>query len=136
MPRATFAFAVPRGQRFDDTQGVPDTLRVWRGLDPVRAWNAANYNLLSPSNSVHYAALRTEELSTAASDCTTLPALRTRFPNWKMATFTIGQARAAGYVAMRDPTNVEDVVLYSRADPDNTAPKSVAKALAAVAQIV
>jgi len=135
MPRTTFTFAVPRGQRFDDKLGVDDHLKLWRGLDPAQAWNAANYHPQAPTSTVHYSALRTEELSTAVSDRTTLAVLRTRFPNWKIAEFTVGQARSVGYIAMRDPTNPEDVVLYSASDPDNTASKGIAKALAALARI-
>lgn len=131
-----FVFAVPRGQRFDDTQGVADDLILWRGLDPKRNWNAALYNPQARLNQVHLSAIRTEELSTAVSDRTNLTALQIRFPGWKMATFTVGQARQCGYIAMRDPTNLEDVVLYDRSNPDKTASKTVSKRLARLATIV
>ncbi len=71
-----FVFAVPRGQRFDDPQGVPDSLTVWRGLDPNAQWNAANYQSPTPSDKVHPSAIKTEELSTAASDKTDPATLR------------------------------------------------------------
>ena len=135
MPGTSFTFAVPRGSRYDDKLGVDDSLTLWRGLDPARAWNASNYSPV-PSTTVHYSALRTEELSTAVSDRTSLPLLRIRFPGWKLASFTVGEARNAGYIAMRDPTNAEDFVLYARSDPDRPPPKGIAKALARIARIV
>jgi hypothetical protein len=52
-----------------------------------------------------------------------------------MAAFTVGEARNAGYIAMREPTNPEDVVLYDRANPDDRASKAIAKALARIARI-
>lgn len=136
MAGATFQFAVPRGQRYDDKQNVADDLTLWRGLDPSQTWNASNYNPQASSNSVHPSAIRTEELSTAVSDRTNLTALQARFPGWRIATFTVGQARRAGYIAMRDPTNLEDVVLYDNANPDDRASKAIAKALARIARIV
>jgi hypothetical protein len=133
MPGGTFA--VPRGQRHDDTKNVADDLTLWRGLDPKQAWNASNYHPQAPAYTVHISAIRTEELSTAVSDRTNLAALQRRFPGWKMATFTVREARNAGYIAMRDPTNPEDVVLYDRANPDGRPSKSVSKALARIARI-
>jgi hypothetical protein len=53
-----------------------------------------------------------------------------------MATFTVGDARNVGYIAMRDPTNTDDVVLYARSDPDHPPPKGIVKALARIAQIM
>lgn len=136
MPTGGFTFAVPRGKRFDDTANVPHDLILWRGLDPNRTWNAANYNPQSPTNVVHYSALRTEELSTAASDRIVLPILGLLWPGWKIAEFTAGEARSVGYIAMRDPTNYVDVVLYSRADPDNPPTKTIVKALARLARLI
>jgi hypothetical protein len=134
-----FQFAVPRGQRFDDPNGVKPDLVLWRGLDPNRGWNAANYNPQAPTLTVHFQALRTEELSTAASDKITLAALRAPgsiFDGWKMAAFTVEEARRVGYIAMRDPTNPTDVVLYARSDPDRPPSKTEPKALARIARIV
>lgn len=136
MPTGGFTFAVPRGKRSDDPVGVPSSLIVWRGLDPSRAWNAALYNLPAPSNQIHFQALRTEELSTAASDRISLPIIGLLWPGWKLAEFTVGEARAIGYIAMRDPTNPVDVVFYSSADPDNPPTKTIVKALARMARIV
>jgi hypothetical protein len=140
MAAGAFTFAVPRGKRYDDTNGVPDSLVVWRGLDPSRGWNAANYNRQAPRNKIHFQALRTEELSTAASDRIALAKLRAPgeiFDGWKMAEFTVGEARQAGYIAMRDPTNPTDVVFYIARDPDNPhTPKTEPKALANLARIV
>jgi hypothetical protein len=117
MPGGAFTFAVPRGQRFDDTLNVPRHLTLWRGLDPNRAWNAANYNPLAPGNEVHYSALRTEELSTKVSDRISLAVLGLLYPGWKIAEFTVAEVRSVGYIAMRDPTNWLDVVLYSAPTP-------------------
>lgn len=140
MPGGTAPqFAVPRGQRFDDKQNVADGLIVWRGLDPGAVWNAPLYNPQGPVPAISQANIRTEELSTAASDKTSLAALRavgTIFANWKMAEFTVGEARQVGYIAMRDPVNTQDVVFYDRADPNDRASKGIAKALARVARIV
>jgi hypothetical protein len=130
---------VPRGQRFDDKQSVADSLIVWRGLDPQAAWNAPLYSPQSPASTVSQANIRTEELSTAASDKTSLAALRapgSMFANWKMAEFMVGEARQAGYIAMRDPVNTRDVVFYDRANPNDRASKGIAKALARIARIV
>ncbi len=132
-------FAVPRGQRFDDTANVADELIVWRGLDPKQSWNAAIYNSAAATTTVHKSAIKTEELSTAASDKTNLQALRgtgTIFFDWKMAEFTVGEARRAGYIAMRDPINTQDVVFYDRSNCDGKASTTVAKALARIARIV
>lgn len=101
MAGGVFTFAVARGQRFDDIANVPDDLILWRGLDPNRAWNAANYNPQAAVNKVHFQALRTEELSTKASDKTSLAALRaanSMFAGWEMAEFTVGEARQVGYI--------------------------------------
>jgi hypothetical protein len=53
-----------------------------------------------------------------------------------MAAFTVGEARGAGYIAMRDPTNAEDVVLYDGNNPNGKASQTVAKKLARIARIV
>ena len=54
-----------------------------------------------------------------------------------MAEFTVGEARNAGYIAMRDPANTDDVVFYIRRDPDNPRPpKTEPKALARIARVV
>jgi hypothetical protein len=136
MAGTGFTFAVPRGKRYDDTINVTPDLTLWRGLDPNRGWNAANYNPQVTSNQVHFQALRTEELSTAVSDRIWLAVLGLLWPGWKIAEFTVAEARTAGYIAMRDPTNWIDVVLYSRDDPDASPSKTIAKALARVARIV
>ncbi len=136
MAGAGFTFAVPRGKRYDDTTSVTPNLTLWRGLDPNRAWNAAKYNPHTLSNQVHFQALRTEELSTAVSDRTILAVLGLLWPGWKIAEFTVGEARTAGYIAMRDPTNWTDVVLYSRDDPDRPPSKTIVKTLARVARII
>jgi hypothetical protein len=136
MAGGGFTFAVPRGQRYDDTANVANDLILWRGLDPNRAWNAANYNPQAVTNKVHFQALRTEELSTAVSDRTNLVALRVKWPGWRIAEFTVAEARIAGYIAMRDPMNPDDVVLYDRSDPNNSPSKTIAKALAKIARII
>jgi hypothetical protein len=34
-----------------------------------------------------------------------------QYPDWKVATFSAGDARKAGYILMRDPTDLTDVLL-------------------------
>jgi len=132
-----FAFSVPRGQRFDDKQNVADSVTLWRALDPQQKWNAALYNQQAPVNQVHLSDIRKEELSTAASDQTTLADFKkNRFPGWKVAEFTVREARACGYWAMRDPTEPQDVVLYDGNCPDKIASKPVSKKLTKLARIV
>jgi hypothetical protein len=132
-----FSYSVARGQRFDDKQNVANTLTLWRALDPNQKWNAALYNPQAPINKVHLADIRKEELSTAASDRTTLTDLKSvRFPNWKVAEFTVAEARQCGYWAMRDPLNSEDVLLYDGTCPDKIASKPVAKKLTRLARLV
>jgi len=83
--------AIPRGQRFDDTS-IPDDFVLFRGLDPKASWNAQVYNPAVPSNIVPKGAIRTEEPSTR----TDLLAIQAQYPNWKIATFSAGDARKAG----------------------------------------
>ncbi len=123
--------AIPRGQRADDSS-IADTLRLYRGLDPNASWNAQVYNPTVPIRVVSMGAIRTEELSTR----TDLAALRTRYQRWKFAEFTAGDARAAGYILMRDPNDPKHILLYDRNDPDRRAAKSTAQKLANVACVV
>jgi len=123
--------AIPRGQRADDST-IPDALRLYRGLDPSASWNAQLYNPNPPVNLVPMGAIRTEELSTR----TDLNALRTRYPGWKFAEFTAGDARAAGYISMRDPNDPAHILLYDKNDPDRRAAKSTAQKLANAARVV
>jgi hypothetical protein len=132
-----FTFAVRRGQRFDDRQNVADNLTLWRALDPNQQWNAALYNPQAPVNKIHLSDIRKEELSTAISDRTNLTDFKTnRFPGWKVAEFTVKEARSCGYWAMRDPTETQDVVLYDGTCPDKIASKPVSKALTKIARLV
>jgi hypothetical protein len=132
-----FAYSVPRGKRFDDKQNVADDLVLWRALDPNQKWSATAYNPQAAVNAVHLADIRKEELSTAVSDRTTLVDLKSkRFPGWKVAEFTVREARACGYWAMRDPNESEDVVLYDGADPNKLASKPVSKKLTRLARLV
>jgi hypothetical protein len=79
---------------FDDRQNVADNLRLWRALDPNQKWNVALYNPQAPVNKIHLSDIRKEELSTAISDRTSLTDFKTnRFPGWKVAEFTIKEAR-------------------------------------------
>ena len=132
-----FVYSVSRGHRFDDKQNVADDLTLWRGLDPNATWNAGLYNPAAPSNKIHLSDIRKEELSTAVSDKTNLADLkRFRFPGWKMAEFTVGEARSCGYWAMRDPTEPQDVVLYDGTCPDKIASNPVSKRLTKLARLV
>ena len=132
-----FVYAVARGNRLDDRQNVADGLTLWRALDPNQKWNAALYNPQAPVDKVHLSDIRKEELSTAVSDRTTLADLKSkRFPGWKVAEFTVKEARSCGYWAMRDPTEPEDVVLYDGSCPDKIASKPAAKALTRLARVV
>jgi len=136
---AASQFAVPRGQRYDDTSTLTPDLVLWRGLDPNQVWNDPNYRQPVPSNTVSPSALKTEELSTAVSDRANLATLRApgaTFANWKMAEFTVGEARQAGYIVMRDPTDPAHVLLYARKDPNNKPSKTEPKALARIARVV
>ncbi|MBV8772434.1 MAG: hypothetical protein JO166_08915 [Deltaproteobacteria bacterium] len=53
-----------------------------------------------------------------------------------MAEFTVGDARRVGYIAMRDPTNPDDVVFYAASNPDAPPSKAIVKPLAKIARIV
>jgi len=128
--------AVPRGQRQDDPIGVVDGLIVWRGIDPLQAWNAGNFNPQALSTRIASAVFNTEELSTKASDRISLADLRLKLPGWKFAEFTVGEARGLGYVALRDPTEPLDVVLYSGADPNLPPANALPKKLSKLARLV
>ena len=84
------------------------------------------------SNIVPKGAIRTEELSTR----TDLLAIQAQYPNWKIATFSAGDARKAGYILMRDPNDPTHVLLYDRSDPDRRPSASVAQTLANAARII
>jgi hypothetical protein len=127
--------AVPRGQRSDDP-AISDDLILWRGIDPRQTWNNATFSPLSGAPRIASAVFKTEELSTKASDRISLIDLRLKLPNWKFAEFTVGEARGAGYIAMRDPTEPLDVVLYCAADPNNPPPKGPPKKLSRLARLV
>jgi hypothetical protein len=128
--------AVPRRKRFDDPVNVGDALTLWRGIDPLQSWNASNFNPQALSNRIASAVFSTEELSTKAADRITLADLRLRLPGWKFAEFTVGEARGIGYIALRDPQEPLDVVLYSAADPDNPPPNGLPKRLSKLARLV
>lgn len=128
--------AIPRGQRYDDSINVSDNLTVWRGIDPLRSWNVANFNSQAPSGRISSAVFNTEELSTKAADQIRLPDLRLTLPGWKFAEFTVGEARAIGYIAMRDPTEPLDVVFYSAVDPNSPPPNALPKKLSKLARLV
>jgi hypothetical protein len=122
---------IPRGQRFDNP-GIPDDLVLFRGLDPKAGWNVQVCSLTAPTNVVPKGAIRTEELSTR----TELAAIQAQYPDWKIATFSAGDARKAGYILMRDPNDPTHVLLYDKNDPDRRPSASVAQMLANAARVI
>lgn len=122
---------IPRGQRTNDSS-IPDTVDLYHGLDPNASWNAQLYNPSTPSNTVPKGAIRTEELSTR----TNLTAIRAQYPNWTIAAFSVADARKAGYILMRDPSDSTHILLYDKSDPDRRASSSIAQKLASAARIV
>jgi hypothetical protein len=67
---------------------------------------------------------------------TDLAATQKQYPNWKIATFSVDDARNAGYILMRDPGDSTHIVLYDKSDPDKRASGSAAQKLANAAHIV
>jgi hypothetical protein len=122
---------IPRGQRSNDSN-IADSIELYHGLDPTASWNAQFYNPGGSSNAVSKGALRTEELSTR----TDLTVIRAQYPNWKFAAFSVADARKAGYILMRDPSDSTHVLLYDKNDPDRRASSSIAQKLANASRIV
>ncbi len=105
---------------------------LYRGLDPRQAFNALVYNPSTHSNAVPKAALRTEELSV----WTDLSAVSTQCPGWKVAAFRVDEARRAGYILMRDPSDPTHILLYDKNNPDRRPSPSTAQRLANAAVIL
>jgi len=63
-------------------------------------------------------------------------AIQAQYPNWKIATFSAGDARKAGYILMRDPNDSTHVLLYDKNDPNRRPSASVGQTLANAARII
>lgn len=116
---------VPRHLRIDDLSD-PDSLVVWREIDPLEA--PADPQTLR--RKIMSSVFRTEELSVRNSDRISKAQVVANAPGCDLAEFTVGDARAEKCIFMRDPNDPAHGLIYDKAQPGERAiPQKAARRL-------
>jgi hypothetical protein len=107
---------LPVHLRIDD-QTIPDSLVVWRTLDPLEA----PIDPTTGRREIMSSVFRTEEVSVYPSDYISLADVVTRNPGAYIAEFTVGDARRERCRVQRDPNDPGHGLIYDDQKPGERA---------------